>query len=147
MEDCRLPADAGLIDCCASIDVGATIEKQSGRRYVAVFRGHMQERSSLKQEETSAGLAAIEFWETLIHEPRIGANQLCQIIELAAQQCQHRRSVISGLATGLEKDIDAGAQPFQGPRIGSDEVVESRARIGSTGGTLPWIPKVRIGAV
>ena len=61
MEDCCLPADAGLIDGCAGIDVGATVEQQSGRCEVAVFRGHMQQRSSLKQEATSAGLAAIEF--------------------------------------------------------------------------------------
>ena len=27
MEDCRVPADAGLIDCCAGIDVCSTVEE------------------------------------------------------------------------------------------------------------------------
>ena len=117
MEDCSVPADAGLIDCCAGIDVGPTVEEQSDRCEVAVFRGHMQERSSLKREAAPAGHAAIEFRETLIHECGIGVNQLCQIIEPAAEQCQHSRRVVPGLATGLEKDIDAGAQSFHGTRV------------------------------
>jgi hypothetical protein len=117
MEDCRLPADARLIDCCAGIHVGPTVEEQSDRCKVAVFRSHMQKRSSLKQEETSAGLAAIEFRETFIHESGIAVNQLCQIIEPAAEQCQHSRRVVPGLATGFEKDVDAGAQSFCGTRV------------------------------
>lgn len=31
MKDCSLPADAGLIDCCAGIDVRATVEEQGDR--------------------------------------------------------------------------------------------------------------------
>ena len=89
MEDCRLPADAGLIDRCAAIDVCSTVEKQSGCCRVAVFRGHMQERSSLKQEVAPAGLAAIEFRKTLIHERGIRVNLLSQTIEPAAEQLQH----------------------------------------------------------
>src|ERR1700730_14152695 len=129
MEYCRLPADAGLIDCCAGIDVGPTVEEQSGRCNVAVFRSHMQERSSLQQKRTSAGLAAVEFRETLIHESGICINQHRQIIETAAEQCKHSRRVEPGLATGLKKDVDAGAQPFQGTRVTRNEVIESGARI------------------
>ena len=78
MEDCSVPADAGLIDCCAGIDVRPTVEEQSDRSEVAVFRGHMQECSSLKREFAPAGHATIEFGETLIHECRISVNQLSQ---------------------------------------------------------------------
>ena len=117
MKDCRLPADAGLIDCCAGIDVGPTVEEQSDGCNVAVFRSHMQKRSSSQQEETSTGLAAIEFRETFLHESGIGVDQLCQIVEPAPEQRQHRRRVVPGLATGLEKDVDAGAQTFQGTRV------------------------------
>ena len=74
-------------------------------------------------------MAAIEFGETLVHECGIGVNQLCQTIEPAAEQCQHSRRVVPGLATGLEKDVDAGAQSFQGTRVRRNEVVESRAWI------------------
>ena len=91
----------------------------------------------MKQEGTPAGLAAIEFWETLIHESGLGVNQLCQIIEPAAEQCQHSRRVVPGLATGLEKDVDAGAQPFQGTRVTRNEVVESRARIWMAADLVP----------
>ena len=65
MENCRLPADAGVIDCRAGIDVRATVEEQSGRCKVAVFRSHMQQRSSLKQEVAPAGLAAVELGKRL----------------------------------------------------------------------------------
>ena len=114
MEDCRLPADAGLIDCCAGIDVRPTVEKQRDRCEVAVFRGHMQQRSSLKQEVAPAGLAAIEFGETPVHECGIGVNQLSQTIEPAAEQRQHAGASYLVVATGLEKDVDAGAQSFAG---------------------------------
>src|SRR5206468_1557268 len=76
MEDGSLPADAGLIDCCAGIDVRATVKKQRDCCGVAVFRSHMQQRSSLKQEAAPTGLAAIEFGETPGHECGIGVNQL-----------------------------------------------------------------------
>src|SRR5437016_5951207 len=114
MEDRRLPADAALIEGCAGVDVGPAVEQQRDCRSIAVFRGHMQERSSSKQEETSAGLAAIEFRETSIHESGLGVNQLRQLVEPATEQSQHGRRVVPGLAAGLEKNVDAGAQPFQG---------------------------------
>jgi hypothetical protein len=41
MEDGRVPADPGLIDGCAGIDVRPTVEEQPDRCGVAVFRGHM----------------------------------------------------------------------------------------------------------
>jgi hypothetical protein len=48
VKDRGLPADAGLIDGCAGVDVRATIQEQSDRREVAVLRCDMQERSSVK---------------------------------------------------------------------------------------------------
>jgi hypothetical protein len=80
MENCRLPANAGLIECCVGIDVGSTVEEQADGSNIAVFRSHMQKGSSSQQKGTSAGLAAIEFWEALIHDSRLGIHQLCQII-------------------------------------------------------------------
>jgi hypothetical protein len=129
MENCSVTADAGLIDCCAGIDVRPTIEEQSGRCGGAIFRGHMQERSSLKQEVAPAGLAAIEFGKTLIHECGISVNQLSQTIEPAAEQLQHGRRVVLGRATSIEKDVDAGAQSLRGACVRRDDVVESRAWI------------------
>src|SRR5882724_2187197 len=108
MENCSVPADASIIDCSAGIDVGSTVEQQSHRSEVAVFRGHMEDRSALKREFASASHAAIEFGETPIHECGIRVNLLSQIIKPAAEQCQHSGLIVLGLATGLEKDIDAG---------------------------------------
>ena len=110
VEDCRLPTDTGLIDYCAGIDVRATVEQQRDRCGAAVFRSHMQERSSLKREEAPAGHAAIEFGETPIHECGIRVYQLGQPIEPAAKQWQHSWNVVLRYATGLEKEVDAGAQ-------------------------------------
>src|SRR5260221_158919 len=103
MEDGRLPADAGLIDGCTGIDVGATVKKQRDRCGVAVFCSHVQELSPVKKEIAPAGLAAIEFGETLVHECGIGVNQLSQVIEPAAEQLQNRGLVVPGLATGVEE--------------------------------------------
>ncbi len=147
MEDCGLPADAGLIDCRAGIDVRATVKKQRDRCEVAVFRSHMQERSSLKQEVAPAGLAAIEFGETLMHECGISVTQLSQTIEPAAEQLQHGWRVVLGRATGLAKDVDAGAQSLGGTRVRGDEVVESRAWIGMAAYLVPMVATVRISAV
>lgn len=63
-----MTADTRLIDCCAGIDVRATIEEQSGRRHGAVFRGDMYERSSLEGQAATASHAAIEFGETPAQE-------------------------------------------------------------------------------
>ena len=87
----------------------------------------MQQRCSLKHERASAGLAAIEFGKSPIHEFRIRVQLSRQLIEPAAKQCQHGRHVVPGHATGIEKDVDAGAQLFGGARVSSDEVIESRA--------------------
>src|SRR5882724_1091977 len=126
MEDCSLPTDASIIDCGAGIDVGPTVEEQRDRCNVAVFRSHMQKRSSLKQEGTSACLAAIEFCEAFVYESGLGINQFCQIIEPAAEQCHHSRRVVPGPTTGLEKDVDAAAHLFLRTRVTRNEVVESR---------------------
>jgi hypothetical protein len=61
VEDCRLPSDAGRIDCCAGIDIGPMVEEQRCCCNIAEFCSHIQESPSLKQEGTSTGLAAIEF--------------------------------------------------------------------------------------
>src|SRR5712691_7895635 len=82
-----------------------------------------------------------------IHESGVGVNQLCQIIEPAAEECQHCRRVEPGLATVLEKDVDAGAQPFQGTSVTCDEVVETRARIWMAAYLVPMVTTVRICAV
>ena len=84
----------GIIDCCAGIDVGPTVEEQSDGCNVAVFRSHMQKRSSLQQKGTSAGLAAIEFRETrnlkggLLPFPRtwcvLYANTILSCFEICA---------------------------------------------------------------
>src|SRR5258707_12691242 len=107
MEDCRLPADAGIINCRARVDVGSTIQEQSESCDAAVFRGHMQKSSSLKREAAAAAHAAIKLWETPIHECGISVNQLRQFVQPTAEQFQHSRRVVPGRATGLEKDIDA----------------------------------------
>ena len=129
MEDCRLPADAGLIDCCARIHVCSTVEEQSDCCRVTVFRGHMQERCSVKQEAAPAGLAAIEFGETPVHECGIRVNQLSQTIEPAAKQLQHGWRVVLGRSTSIEKNLDAGAQSLGGTRVRRDDVIESGAWI------------------
>ena len=41
MENCRLPADAGIIDRRASIDVRPAVEEQGDRCDAAKFRGHV----------------------------------------------------------------------------------------------------------
>src|SRR5260370_14198684 len=147
MEDCCLPADAVLIDCCAGIDVGPTVEEQSDRCEVAVFRGRMQERSPPKREFASAGHAAIEFGETPIHECGISVNQLRQVVQPPAEQFQHSRRVVLGRATGLEKEINAGAQSFYGTRVTRNEVVESPAGIWMAAYLVPMVTPVRICAV
>jgi hypothetical protein len=129
MEDCGLPADAGLIDRCAGIDVCPTVEKQRGRCGVAVFRSHVQERSTLKQEVAPARLTAIEFGETLIYECGISVNLFSQTVEPAAEQWQDSWNVVFGYATGLEKDVYADAQSLWGARVRGDEVIESCAWI------------------
>src|SRR5262245_39578285 len=105
MENCRLSADARLIGGCAGIDVSSAVEQESGRGKIAVFRSHMQERTSSKKEGTSAGLAGIELGEAFIHECGIGVNQLRQMIESAQEHCHHSRRVVPGLAPGREKDL------------------------------------------
>src|SRR5260370_31682893 len=147
MEDCSVATDAGIIDRCAGIDVRPTIEEERGCREVAVFRGHMQERSSLKQEIAPTGLAAIEFGKTLITEWGIGVNQLSQTIKPAAEQLQHRGLVVPGLATRIEKDVNAGAQPLGGTRVRCEEVVQSRAWIWMAAYLVPMVATVRICAV
>src|SRR5882672_3693237 len=112
MENCSVSTDAGPIDRGAGINVGPTIKEQSGRFERAIFRGHMQERSSLKREAAAAAHAAIEFRETPVYECGISVNLLSQTIPPAAEQCQHSGRIVLGRATGLEKDIDAGAQPL-----------------------------------
>ena len=84
MEDCGLASEAGLIDCCAGIDVSSSIEQKSDRCQVSEFRGNMQKRSSLKQEVAPPGLAHIEFGETPIHECGIRFNLISQTVEPAA---------------------------------------------------------------
>ena len=147
MEECRLPADAGLIDRCAGIDVRTVVEEKSDRCEVAVFRGHMQERSSLKRELAPAGHAPIEFREPFIHECRVRVNLRRQTIEPAAEQLQHGWRVVPGRAAGLEKDVNAAAQSLRGTRVRGDDVIESRAWIWMAGCALPRVATVRIGAV
>ena len=129
MEDRRVPSDARLIDRCAGIDVRATVKKQRDCCEVAIFRSHVQERSTLKQEVAPARLAAIEFRETLIHERGLRVNLFNQTIEPSAEQWQHSWRVVLGYATGLEKDVYAGAQSLWRTRVRRDEVIESRAWI------------------
>ena len=107
MEDGSLPTGAGIIDDCAGIDVGPTVEEQGGRPEVAEFRGHMQERSPLNREAAPAAHAAIEFRKTPVDECGIGVDLLSQAIQPAAEQCQHTGCVVPRLATRLEKEIDA----------------------------------------
>src|SRR5437660_545458 len=107
----------------------------------------MQERSSLKREEAPAGHAAIEFGETLIHECGIRVNQLSQTIEPTAEHLQHPWNVILGRATGLEKDVYAGAQSLWGTRVRGDDVIESRAWICMAAHLVPMVATVRICAV
>src|SRR5579863_7294041 len=147
MEDCRLPADAGLIDRCAGIDVGPTVKEQSDGCNIAVFRSHVQKRSASQQKRTPAGLAAIEIRETLIHDSRFGVHQLRQFIKPPAQHGQHSRYVVPGLAAGLQKKVDTGAQPFQGTRVTRNEIVESRARIWMAGDLESMVATVRICAM
>src|ERR1044072_3680840 len=116
MEDGWVPAYAGIIDCGAGIHIGPTVEEQSGGCPVAEFRGHMQQRSSPKCQAAPAAHAAIEFLETPVYERVIRVNLLSQTIQPAAEQRQQRGCVVPGLATGLEKQIDAGAQPLHGTR-------------------------------
>ena len=89
----------------------------------------------------------IEFGETLIHECGIGVNQLRQVVQSPAEQLQHSWRVVLGRATGLEKNVDAGAQSLGRTRVRRDEVVESRAWIWMAGRALPWVATVRICAV
>src|SRR5437016_11405874 len=117
MEDCCVAANADIIDCSSGIDVGPTLQEHSGRCEVSVFRGHMQERSSLKREAAPAGHAAIEFREALVNECGISVNLLSQTIEPAAEQLQHGGRVVLGRTTGLEKDVYAGAQSLCGTRV------------------------------
>src|SRR5882724_5670474 len=147
MEDCRLPTGAGIINCRAGIDVGPTVQEQSESCEVAVFRGHMQESSSLKCEAAPAAHAGIELRETPIHECGISVNQLRQVVQPPAEQFQHSRHVVLGRATGLEKDVDAGAQSFYGTRVTRNEVVESRAGIWMAAYLVPMVATVRICAV
>ena len=62
----------------------------------------MQQRRSPEQEQTSAGLAAIELRETSIHQPRIGVDQRCQFVEASPEQGQHGRRIVPGLPTHHE---------------------------------------------
>ena len=62
----------------AGVDVRPAVEEQGGRRGVAVFRGHVQERSAAKHEAAPAALAAVEFGETPVHECGVGVDQLGQ---------------------------------------------------------------------
>ena len=142
-----MAADAGLIDCCAGIDVRPTVEEQGGPFGVAVFRCHMQERCSLKRELAPTGHATIEFRETLMHECGIGINVPSQTLEPASEQLQHGWGVVFGCAACLEKDVYAGAQSFCRTRVRRDDVVESRAWIWMAGHTPPWVATVRICAV
>src|SRR5258707_13796580 len=125
MEECGVPADAGLIERCAGIDVRSTLEEQSGRFDVAVLRGDMQKRSSRERELAPAGHAAIEFGETLVHKRGIRVNQRSQTIEPAAEQLQHGRRIVLGPATSFEEDVEAGAQSLAITRVRRDRVVES----------------------
>src|SRR5688572_32205983 len=112
MKDGRLPADAGLVDCCAGIHVGPAVEQQSCGTEVAVLRGHMQERASLNGKASTTGLAAIEFGEMSVHECGLTVNLLGQIIKAATEEVEDPRRVVFGLAAGLQKDVNAGAQPL-----------------------------------
>ncbi len=107
----------------------------------------MQKRSSLKREAAAAGLAAVEFREAFIYESGIGVNKLCQIIVPAAEQFQHSWRAVPGGATGLQKDVDAGAQSFYGTRVTRNEVIESRAGIWMAAYLEPMVATVRICAV
>ena len=144
MENCGVPTYARMIYCCAGIDAGPTVEEQSGRGEVAVFRGHMQERCSLKREAASATHAAIEFREPPVYECGISVNLLSQGIQPVAEQRQDSGRAVPGLATGLEKEIDAGAQPFHGTRVTCNQVVEGRAWKWMAGRALPRVAAVRI---
>jgi len=101
-----MPADPGVIDYCTGIDVGPTVEQQSGRCQVAVLHGDMQQRSSLERETAPAGHAAIELRETLIHECGIGVNQLRQTIEPAGRV--RRNEVVESRAwIGVAAQLEA----------------------------------------
>src|SRR5262245_11959806 len=147
MEDGRLPADARFVDGGAGIDVGPAVEEQCGSSGMTVFRGHVQKRPSLNREAASTSHAAIEFRETPGDECGISVNLLGQSVEPAAQQLQHPWNVEPGHATGLEKDVDAGAQALGVTRVRRDDVVESRAWIRMAADLVPMFATVRIGAV
>ena len=147
VEDCCLSPDSGLINGGAGIDVCATVKKQRDRGRVAVLRGHMQERSSLKQEAAPAGLTAIELRETLSDERGIGIDEFGQPLQTAAEQWQHSWHIVPGLPTGAEKDVNAGAQSFGGTPVAGHDVVESGASIRMTAELIPMVATIRIGAV
>jgi len=84
MKDCSLATEAGIINDRAAVDIGATVEEQSDCGDTAVFRGHMQEGSSLECEASAAGHPAIEFGETLLYNCGIDINLFRQPIEPAA---------------------------------------------------------------
>ena len=69
------------------------------------------------------------------------------MIEPAAEQSQNSRRVVPCLATGLEEDFDAGAQPFQGTCVTGNEVVEGGARIWMAAHLVLMVATVRICAV
>jgi len=82
-----------------------------------VFRSHMQERSLPVARGTSARLAAIESEKRLFTSPGSARGQPLPDDRAGRAALQHRWRVVSGLAAGVEKDLDASAQPLQGTRI------------------------------
>ena len=72
---------------------------------------------------------------------------LGQPIETAAEQWQHSWHVVPGLATGIEKGVNADAQLFGGTPVRRDDVVESSAWIRMTAELVPMVATVRICAV
>ena len=147
MEDGGVPTHTRLIDCGAGIDVRPPVEEQSGRGEAAVFRGDMEERSSLNGQAAAAALAAIELGEMPAHQRGIRVDLPGQAFEPAAEQIEDPGRIVPGRATGLEKDVDARAQPLGRPAVRRDDVVERRAGIGIAGGALPRVAKVRIRAM
>ncbi len=94
MEEGGVPANAGLIDSRAGIDIRSMVQQQRGGCSIIVFGGDVQQRPSLNRQTASAGLAAMEFRETPIHQCGICVDLLDEPVEPPAEKVHHRRNVV-----------------------------------------------------
>jgi len=86
VKDCCLAAGAGIVQSRTSVNVGSAVKEKTRGVRVAIFRSHMQQRSSCKTHPASGGVAKIEFGESLIDQCRVSVKVLFEKIKAAAQQ-------------------------------------------------------------